>query len=166
MRLYGYRIGLLLAVSSLIAGLYIHFKIPPDILFDKVKLYGKENKLVTLNSNQKMRLVAFWQTWCRDCHQNMPAISNYFSKYTNVELIAISNEPFEKQELHEDNLGSWLFLRIISTTERPIQELQDLGVNSFPMYFLLDPAGKTVWSHAGSIKPDEIRHLINKNSPH
>lgn len=157
---YTYKLLVIIVLAFLFLFLYDRYRVVPEIFFNQINLYSWEGKQVFLKSNGKFQLVVFWQTWCGDCHEGMPKVSAALFSKPNIEGIAITNEPFEKQLSHQAKLGNWDFLRVDSERDRTILALQDLGVYSFPTYFLLNPSGEKIWSCIGNVDTDEVNRLI------
>ncbi|MFN0056934.1 MAG: redoxin domain-containing protein [Planctomycetota bacterium] len=89
-------------------------------------------------------LLDFWRTWCNPCHAEVPHLNELAYKYKDQGLVVIG-------VTNEDEV---LVRQSIAKTERKFQIARvsgakadaAYGVTGFPAAFLIDPAGKIVWS--------------------
>src|SRR5688572_24011191 len=113
------------------------------------KLDGTRVNSNTFSNNGKPIIISFWATWCKPCKKELDAIAESYPdwvKETGVKLIAISIDDARSsgKVVTDVKMKGWDY-------EVYLDENQDfkraMNVNNIPHTFLVDGAGKIVWSH-------------------
>ena len=124
---------------------------------------GKKVNSGTFSNNGKPIIISFWATWCKPCKKELDAIhENYadWQKETGVKLIAVSIDDTRSsgKVVTDVKTKGWEF-------EVYIDENQDfkraMNVNNVPHTFIVDGAGKIVWSHNSYTEGDEETLFAN-----
>lgn len=121
------------------------------------KLDGSKVSSSTFSNDGKPMIISFWATWCKPCKKELDAIAeNYpeWVKETGVKLIAVSIDDARSAGKVVTDVKSkgWEY-------EVYIDENSDfkraMNVNNVPHTFIVDGAGKIVWSHNSYTEGDE-----------
>jgi len=130
--------------------------------FPEFKLQDKMKRLKTLPLyKSEYLLVEFWTTWCVPCRVGKKSFNNYLDKYKGrLNIISISeDENFDKMKRFVDKQKDyrWEFLYAGENNQLSNQ----LGVNYFPTYFLLDKNRKIIARPKGVLDLTEVleRHI-------
>ena len=129
----------------------------PGDPFPKLALnyLGKEPEL-----GGKPVLVEFWATWCPPCRESIPHLNQIYSKYRSkgLEIVGITNEneatvkKFQQQVAMDYNVA-------INT---PQSVYDQFGIDAIPTAFLVDKAGKIVWTgHPMELTDVAIQGVLN-----
>ena len=127
------------------------------------KLDGSKVNSSTFSNDGKPIIISFWATWCKPCKKELDAIQEKYedwTKETGVKLIAISIDDVRSSGKVVTDVKSkgWEF-------EIYLDENQDfkraMNVNNVPCTFLVDGAGKIVWSHNSYTEGDEDKLYEN-----
>ncbi|UII54688.1 thiol-disulfide oxidoreductase ResA [Cytobacillus spongiae] len=135
-------------------------KIAPD--FALVDLNGEKHKLSDYKGQGVF--LNFWGTWCKPCEKEMPYMNNQYKQYTDqgVQILAVnvgeSDFAVEKfVERHE------LVFPIVNDKDGQVQSAY--GINPLPVTFLIDPEGKVVKVHTGSLSEPMVKDFMEQIKP-
>lgn len=140
-------IGAAVFVLTLISGLLIYknYFASPDIDFGKVIVNGydaeKPSNLEELQG--KVTLVAFFQTWCKDCIIEMPSILRLQNDIANPDfrILMVTDEPLSKIVQFQKRFPSYNFDYYISKNKLPTY-----GIKKYPTTYLLNSEGEVLKS--------------------
>jgi thiol-disulfide isomerase/thioredoxin len=105
-------------------------------------------------------LVEFWATWCPPCRKSIPHLNEIYAKYKpkGLEIVGITDEDeatvkkFQQQIPMEYNVA-------INT---PSSIYKQFGIEAIPTAFLVDRAGKIVWTgHPMELTETQIQSVLN-----
>ncbi len=99
-------------------------------------------------SNQKGKyvLVDFWASWCMPCRKAVPRLKKMYAQYAErgFQIVGISIDRDKNQWMNavrDDQVEAWINIH----ADDSLRELFS-AVQVVPTQFLLDPAGKIIWS--------------------
>ncbi|MFN0048680.1 MAG: peroxiredoxin family protein [Cytophagales bacterium] len=124
---------------------YKTFLATPCLNFEEIILqkdgFGDEIRLASLQ--EKVTLVAFFQTWCIDCIKEMPTILALESqiKNSNLKVIMVSDEPIAKLEIFKQRFPNFAFQYYLSK-----EKLPSFGIRRYPTTYLVDEKGNILKS--------------------
>jgi thiol-disulfide isomerase/thioredoxin len=119
----------------------------------------------------KPLLVNFWATWCEPCREEFPDLVKIRSQYATDQLdfVVISLDdasdiskavPEFLGEVHATALPAYLLHA--DDEDAAIKLVDPAWSGELPATFLYDRAGRVVFKHTGTIKPDELRAAIEQ----
>jgi hypothetical protein len=87
------------ALMIVLIGVYVRYKVAPQIDLSKLPLetLNREAVEITLNKGEKLCL-KFFATWCIDCRRELPELVSDTANFRkeNIRLILVSDEPLEQ----------------------------------------------------------------------
>lgn len=124
-------------------------------------------QLMKNEDSQKLRLVNVWATWCGPCVREYPEfviLHQVFSR-RDFEFVSISADKPDQEEkalkfLQESHsaVANYLFSE---DDKYPLIEAVDKEWNgALPYTILVEPGGKVVWRHQGSVDFYELKKVI------
>ncbi|MBE7493039.1 MAG: redoxin domain-containing protein [Planctomycetes bacterium] len=102
-------------------------------------------------------LVEHWATWCPPCVANVPHLNELHDTFSanGLTIIAVSNERPSIIEGFVSQHG--VRYPVVQSSTAGGQ----YGVESIPVAFLVNPAGKIVWTgHPAELKPADIERMV------
>jgi thiol-disulfide isomerase/thioredoxin len=103
--------------------------------------------------------IDFWATWCKPCVREMKLTPELYKKYgREVEIVSISIDRKHRsmRRFAEKNKYKWTFLHYDGN-----EELKEAyKVNAIPLYYLIAPGGKVIYSPAP--RPSKIEAKFEK----
>src|ERR1700738_2926032 len=152
---------------ALCAGLLIGLPVTPGHAATVVAKRGEQLPALALNYlgkqpelTGKPLLVEFWATWCPPCRKSIPHLNKIYAKYKSqgLEIVGITDEDeatvkkFQRQIPMEYNVA-------INT---PQSVYQQFGINAIPTAFLVNKAGRIVWTgHPMELTEVQIQGVLN-----
>lgn len=137
-----------------------------EVTLEKIDQEGIKTLIKNGNSN-KLQLINIWATWCGPCILEYPDLITLQRMYgaRDFEFISISADNIEDQEkalkfLQEKNsaLTNYIFT---GKDKYELIEAVDADWNgALPYSMLIEPSGKVVWKHQGSIDFYELKKTI------
>jgi len=120
-------------------------------------LDGKRVTLQEVIQPGIVTVISFWATWCAPCKKELDAISDLYpdwQKEFGIELIAISTDDARSSSKIKPMVEQkgWEYT-VLNDQNQELQKA--LNFQAVPQTFLVDQAGKIVWSHAGYVPGDE-----------
>jgi len=136
-----------------------------DVTLSEVDL--NEVKRLMDNESDQLRLVNLWATWCAPCRLEYPdfvIIQRMFGA-RDFEFISLSADKLEKKDRALEFLKSKSSsLRNYISKEDDkyalIEAVDPDWNGALPYTALLEPGGKVVWSHQGSVDFRELKKVI------
>lgn len=118
--------------------------IVPQVPADQLVFQNYEtNQVVGLDDfPDKLVVVNFWQTWCGPCVHEMPSLNEMNQIWDGIQVLCVSNEPFEKIASFKVAYPNIDFVSVNSITE--------LGVTQYPTTYIYNADGTRVYSKIGS----------------
>lgn len=120
-------------------------------------LEGEPVNIQDYASNGKITVLSFWATWCIPCQNELDAIAKLYPSWQkdyDMELVAITIDTRRAltrvKPLLEKKLWDYI---VLSDADQSLQ--QALDFQAIPQTFVLDKAGKIVYSHSGYEAGDE-----------
>ncbi|MDQ0271129.1 thiol-disulfide oxidoreductase ResA [Cytobacillus purgationiresistens] len=106
----------------------------------------------------------FWGTWCKPCEKEMPYINNQYKQFEDqgVQTLAIN--------ISESNLAVSKFLDRHNldfpvVIDKDGQVRNAYGIGPLPATFLVDPEGKVVKYHTGTLTESMVREFMEQIKP-
>ena len=145
--------------------LYWKFRMAPGINFRELRIItesGKETSLAEiLPAMQMSTIVVFGQSWCHDCHRELPRLQAMRLKhFPQVPVIVLTDED-------QTTLQKWvsqtnLPLRYFRTSET----FEALGVYSYPTTYILDSNYTSRYAKVGNVawEQDPVKKLLTEKN--
>ncbi len=114
-------------------------------------------------------LVNFWATWCEPCRMELPALSKLDSEYQarGLKVIGVSIDGTKAApDVKAFAVRRGVTFRLWHDPQEALSRA--FGVQTLPASFLLDSAGKVVWTTTGAIASDDagLATAIESILPH
>jgi peroxiredoxin len=162
---------LVLLISAVVYTLYANFT-REKVTALKVGTQAPDFVLVDLNG-QKHQLsdykgqgvfLNFWGTWCKPCEKEMPYIKNSYHHFKDkgVQVLAVNigesdvavSKYVERKKMDFPNM-----------IDKDSQVQNAYNVNPLPVTFLIDPDGKVVKIHTGSLTQTMVNDFMEQIQP-
>ncbi|SDL38138.1 TlpA family protein disulfide reductase [Kriegella aquimaris] len=96
-----------------------------------------EDKIVKVNTSDKLTLIDFWEVWCGPCIASFPKVESLKNKFSSeLNVIGIVSEDQENAIKLVKKKGT-TFQNLVGNNELE----KEFAVNSWPRYFLVDKNG-------------------------
>ena len=124
---------------------------------------GNEVKTGEISNDGKPIIINFWATWCSPCKRELEAINEVYEDWvdeTGVVLYAVSiddEKTKSRVKPYVDGKG-WDYVVLLDPNS---DFKRALGVNNPPQTFLVNGAGKIVWTH-NSYSPGDEEELYEQ----
>ena len=151
----------LLKCFALLAGLVISttmFAQEREVPSVEIKtLDGETINIQEFATNEKITILSFWATWCSPCKKELDAIADIYEDWQeeyDVELVAITidtRRALAKVPGMVKTKG-WDYT-ILSDANQELQKA--LNFQTVPQTFVINQAGKIIYSHSGYVPGDE-----------
>ncbi|WP_080056672.1 redoxin domain-containing protein [Spirosoma aerolatum] len=133
-----------------------------------LSLIGEDSlKALLANKTDKVRLINVWATWCGPCITELPEFVNMNRMYRNreFEFITLSADVPDKKDkalatLKRLQASSKNYLFNSTDKYKLIETLDPQWQGALPYTLLIEPGGKVVYRHQGSIDPAEMKRKI------
>jgi thiol-disulfide isomerase/thioredoxin len=136
--------------------MYSKYRIAPDIKFSELELKSKSGQSIHISDYKgKVVFINFWQTWCGPCRQEMSSIESAKESLDSSKIVffTVTDEDENKIESFTDGKNfQFDFLKCTKT-------LKELGVNTYPTTYILDPDGKIVFTKIGGVVWNDPQNL-------
>lgn len=126
----------------------------------------KGNKIDLVSFKGKVILIEFWATWCGPCREEIPHLTELYSKYRNDGLVVmgISLDRKEPQEVQSflEKLGVE-YINLVGNDEifENYSRLAGLGtIRGIPATFLIDREGRICKSFMGLTKKQILEEAV------
>lgn len=146
------------AVLALVAlFFYQKYRVAPQIQFGQLRLTDTNGQPVNLEQwNGKKRVICFSASWCPNCRKELDDLQKVKDDLQQVEILVISDEPLETIEEFRTRHGyTFTFLRLE-------QRFFEVGVQSIPVSYIMNPAGEVTKQTVGYLDwtdPSTRSHL-------
>jgi thiol-disulfide isomerase/thioredoxin len=137
----------------------------PPVTLDTISISGI--KELVKNDEEKLILINVWATWCGPCVTEFPDLVMLNSIYGRREfgVVTISTDPLEKQNrvhefLKEHNAISKNYISSESNKYKIIEAIDPNWQGPLPYSMLVEPGGKVIYRHQGTIDLFEMKRLI------
>lgn len=123
----------------------------------------------SLVSSNKYILLDFWGTWCTPCIKNFPALKQLEEKFHNKGLFTLGlaceyDESLQKIDaILTKNDITWPNAFILKDDSQTWDITDQLKINSFPTYILLNNNLKILIRHSGIDGIEKITSFLDKN---
>jgi len=131
--------------------------------FELRDLENNPFKIVDISKQKKYTLIEFWGTWCGPCREIMPKVKNTavtFSSKLNMISIAFDSDVKKVAEFATKHEMNWANAFLDKNKDNPI--INDLKIQAYPTFILIDSAGKIVWRGATDSFDEILRILSNR----
>ena len=128
--------------------------------FPEATVYALDGQKIDLKeyvSNDKVKIISIWATWCAPCKKELDAIAEIYEDWQadyNVELIAISIDTRRALAKVAPLVASKGWEYTIFTDPNNVLR-NSLQFQTIPQTFLVDQKGQIVYSHNGYVSGDE-----------
>ena len=124
---------------------YIHKTVAPEMKFQSSELIlTATNAKTTINHLKgQVAIVSFFQTWCRDCLEEIPAFNELAATVNSprFKILCISDEDKDLINAYQNRFTSGNILFAHST-----KNLESLGIHVYPTTYLLNKNGEVILS--------------------
>lgn len=113
-------------------------------------------KAVIRPGGGKWVLIAYWQSWCGPCRQEIDRLAWWIgSRGGEIEIWFVTDED---NAAVRDIAGRQEYdgLRFVQS----VKSLHDLGVYTYPTNYIYDPSGREILKRAGEVTENELESLI------
>ncbi|MFO0387823.1 MAG: TlpA disulfide reductase family protein [bacterium] len=110
-------------------------------------------------------VVNFWGTWCPPCVEEMPDFQNVRQSYSGqgVEVIGLAIDNARAVSEFASKLGITYPLLIAGASGTELTHLLGNSSGGLPFTVVLDAKGRVRYQHAGRLKPDRLREMIESS---
>jgi thiol-disulfide isomerase/thioredoxin len=108
----------------------------------------------------KPLLVEFWATWCPPCRKSIPHLNEIYAKYKaqGLQIVGITDENEATVKKFQKEIP--MNYNVAINTPQTIYE--QFGIQAIPTAFLVNKAGKIVWTgHPMELSETEIESVLN-----
>lgn len=142
-----------------------HFLLPTDTIAPNWELLSLTDEKVSLkNLKGQLVLIDFFFKACYPCMLALPGLQALSEKYKSKGLRVIGIDPIDKKK---DEIEEFLSKRRIKYTVllSGVDTAKDYQVSSYPAMYLIDKAGKIIFTQDGYEKgfEDTLDEIIKKN---
>jgi thiol-disulfide isomerase/thioredoxin len=135
----------------LLAGLgiwfiYKKYRVAPEMDFFALEVFDENGNRANLEQfRNKKLIVTYWAAWCGPCRHELETLNEIKdSKLADIEIVALTDEPVENMVAFRDKKKyPFHFYRFN-------KKFPEMGINSIPVNYLVNQAGKTVYDHVGA----------------
>lgn len=142
------------ALLGVAAWLFVTYRVAPGLDLSKTTYTDLDGRPVDITSfDGTPRVVNVWATWCGTCLTEMPKLHAAHEALgpEGLEVICISDEPAATVRAYADQAG-YDFVYLLA------DDVEPLGVKSYPTTWILDERDEVVIRRAGSVLPfDDLR---------
>ena len=114
--------------------------------------------IISKFSENKIRLINFWASWCPPCRVEHPQLEK-LSKKKNIQLFGVNYKDSENSALNFLNEYGNPFLKIGS--DKNGRNAIEWGVYGVPETFAIDKYGNVLFRHAGPITKAVLEKKFN-----
>jgi thiol-disulfide isomerase/thioredoxin len=109
----------------------------------------------------KVVLLQFWTTWCGYCRREQPAVDAIVHDFADRGLVVLAVDVGEsKKKVKQFLEGSPRACKIVATEDTNLAAI--FAATSYPVYVLIDRAGKIAGKQRGGAGEDSLRRLLRK----
>ncbi|WP_442594633.1 thiol-disulfide oxidoreductase ResA [Neobacillus sp. D3-1R] len=132
----------------------------PDFML--VDMDGQKHKLSDYKGQGVF--LNFWGTWCKPCEKEMPYIDNQYSHFKDkgVQVLAVN---VGESDLAVTKFAERHQLDFPILIDKDSQVQTAYGVNPLPVTFLIDPTGKVIKIHTGTLTESMVNDFMTKIQP-
>jgi len=114
----------------------------------------------------KFLVLNFWATWCPPCLEEMPVFTKLQKEFADkdVQFIGIAIDDREAVQEFIDSYGIDFTILLGNTQAVALSERLGNRFSALPFTVLVDKGGKVLMRHAGGIKEQQLRPLLDKLS--
>lgn len=107
-------------------------------------------------------VVNFWGTWCPPCIEEMPDFQEVRQSYAGrgVEFLGLAIDNAHAVSRFASKLGITYPLLIAGATGTELSKIFGNQAGGLPFTVVLDAMGQIRFQHAGRLKPDRLREMI------
>ena len=99
-------------------------------------------------------LINLWASWCWPCQKEMPALQAAYARYGNsVDFLGVDTK--DSADSAKDFLAA-VAVHYPQVVDEDGDLLHGLGGAGLPVTLILDPTGRTVYSHRGELRPTDL----------
>lgn len=109
----------------------------------------------------KVVLLQFWTTWCGYCRRDQPAVDAIVHDFTDQGLVVLAVDVGESRKKVKQFLErSPRACKIVATEDTNLAAI--FAATSYPVYVLIDRAGKIAGKQRGAAGEDSLRRLLRR----
>lgn len=122
---------------------YWKFRVAPGILFSELRVISEANAERLLTGPA---IVVFGQSWCSDCHRELPRLQNQAQKnFPHIPIVVISDEDLDTVQKWQKQMNlPYPYYRVRGS-------LEDIGINAYPTTYILDKKLKVLYGKVGNV---------------
>ena len=130
--------------------------------FDLPRSSGQVERVFNTSNNKDYTLIYFWGSWCGPCKETtifFKELSKQFPDKLSVVGIAYEDSLEALNSFINQDKTPWINY-FVPRKYDPTSILEELKINAFPSYILLDPQGQILFRDSGSENLSVITDII------
>lgn len=129
---------------------YQKYRVPPGVQFAELKVVSEFQATgpfrEAIGQNAARTIVVFGQSWCHDCHRELPRLQQFRQKlFSRANVVVLTDEGLRTMMQWKTAVGlPFLYLNTV-------EQFESLGVHAYPTTYILDQNLKVLFSQVGNV---------------